>query len=182
MNKPGALQVPIVAITGHADDTEKRKESLAAGMQEVCSKPLQQSKLETLLQQYVFNKRKSESGFLKNETQISDIEKTAAVIDWQASLEQMNGDESLLRELLSMLDIDLRMSLDTLAKAYASHDDETLRKELHRVRGGINYLTLPQLDKALAQFHEAVKLKPQDSQQLAQTYEQVEEAIRAFWD
>ncbi|STX41837.1 sensory box histidine kinase/response regulator [Legionella donaldsonii] len=181
LNNQNALQVPIVAITGHADDAQKVNESLEAGMQEVCSKPLQQSKLESLLQQYVFKKRQSESASLGIEIQISDEEK-AAVIDWQASLDQMNGDESLLRELLSVLEIDLKMSLDTLAKAYASHDDETLRKELHRVRGGINYLTLPQLNRALARFHEAVKLKPQDSQQLANTYNQVEEAIRAFWD
>lgn len=182
LNNQNALQVPIVAITGHADDAEKVNESLAAGMQEVCSKPLQQSKLESLLQHYVFKKRQSEFASLENETQISGIEEKVSVIDWQASLEQLNGDESLLRELLSMLNIDLRMSLDTLAKAYASHDNEALRKELHRVRGGINYLALPQLDNALARFHEAVKLKPQNSQQLAQTYDRVEEAIRAFWD
>ncbi len=151
-------------------------------MQDVCSKPLQQSKLEALLQQYVFKKRQSEPASLENETKISDIEEKATVIDWQASLEQLNGDESLLRELLSMLNIDLRISLDTLAKAYANHDNETLRKELHRVRGGINYLTLPQLSNALAHFHEAVKLKPQNSQQVTKNYEQLQKAIKAFWE
>ena len=38
------------------------------------------------------------------------------------------------------------------------------------------------LRTALSCFHEAVKLKPQNSQQLAETYEQVHEAIKAFWD
>jgi two-component system aerobic respiration control sensor histidine kinase ArcB len=50
------LTVPIVALTGHACDPEKRKELVYAGMQEVLSKPLQQQKLEDILQRFVFNK------------------------------------------------------------------------------------------------------------------------------
>lgn len=70
---------------------------------------------------------------------------------------------------------------ETLAKAYATHDNDTLRAELHRALGGICYFTLPQLDEALRNLHAAVKAKPQDPEQVKNTYELLQQALNAFW-
>ncbi len=171
-------EVPIIALTGHANEPEKKEEALAAGMQAVFSKPLTSATLETLLKQYVFHRKEDE---LVPDQKLESPEKDNKVIDWEASVNAMNGDEDCVRELLFMLFQDLKLSQATLAKAYASHDNEALRKELHRVRGGVVYVRLPNLDRALAQFHEAVKEKPQNPQQLATTYSQLQEAMEAFW-
>jgi len=45
-----------------------------------------------------------------------------------------------------MLTVELKMTQEILARAYAAKDSSTLRMELHRTRGGISYLTLPQID------------------------------------
>ncbi|MBA3537566.1 MAG: response regulator [Tatlockia sp.] len=177
-NTPYTSEVPIIAVTGHANESEKKEEALAAGMQAVFSKPLTLPKLETLLDQYIIH-RKEEAEL--SEQQAGFPEKSNEVIDWEACVKNMNGDEVCVRELLSMLSSDLKLSQETMAKLYAAHDDEALRKELHRVRGGVAYLRLPQLDKALAQFHEAVKVKPQNIKQLVTTYSQLQEAMEAFW-
>ncbi|MBA3535522.1 MAG: response regulator [Tatlockia sp.] len=180
LNTPKLLNLPIIAVTGHADDSEKREEAFAAGIQEVCPKPLQPSKLESLLLHYVFKPR--QQGRIPQETSNSKAHNKADIIDWVASLHQSNDDEKLVRELLKIIDIDLKISQETLAEAYKSQDLESLRKELHRVRGGICYLSLPQLDKAFAYFHEVVKSKPLDVALMEQSYSQLQEALKNFWN
>ncbi|MBA3535866.1 MAG: hypothetical protein H0T84_04555 [Tatlockia sp.] len=87
-----------------------------------------------------------------------------------------------LDPLFAVFAADLKISKEKLARAYAKHDDETLRKELHKTRGGVVYLILPQLDKALVQFHEALKEKPQSPELVASTYAQLQASMENFWD
>lgn len=179
LNHPKALQVPIIALTGHADDPQKRKESLAAGMQEVLCKPLQQQKLEELLEHYVF--KKGDEIVQARSIALTESQTLQKVIDWQGCIEKSGGDESLARELLSSLSIELKISQEKIDKAFAEHDGVELRKELHRVRGGVVYLSLPRLDKALAEFHEALKMKPQNQELLKNTYAELQREFKAFW-
>lgn len=171
-------QIPIIALTGHASDSDKREKALEAGMQDVFSKPLPPSKLESILQKYAL-KSKREAVHKKSNT--SKKQKTAEIIDWEVCVDQLNGDENCVRELLAGLAVDLKISQEKIAKAFVAHDEDALRTELHRVRGGVCYLTLPQLDRALASFHEAVKAKPQNQEQIEHTYELLQKAMDAFW-
>ncbi len=179
LNNSSASQVPIVALTGHASDPEKRKEALAAGMQDVFSKPLTIQQLDTLLQHYVFHSIPTEK--LQEPPAICSV-KSSDAIDWDANMRHLNSAEAGVRELFAVFSADLKLSQEKLATAFARLDTETLRKELHKARGGIVYLVLPQLDKALVQFQEAVKDKPQSSERLASTYAQLQEAMDKFWD
>ena len=172
-------KVPIVALTGHGSDWERREEALAAGMQDVYSKPLITSVLESLMQNYVFN---PEEQLVSPQPTTADMQQDiASIIDWKQCLAQYNGDEACVLELLADLAADLRMSQTKLAKAYRAHDDKTLRDELHRVHGGVVCLTLPQLDKAIAEFHAAVKDTPQNPKHLEKTYLHLQQALSAFW-
>ena len=54
-------QVPIIALTGHGNDPEKRRESIEAGMQDVLSKPIQPLILASILQRYVFKNKAKEN-------------------------------------------------------------------------------------------------------------------------
>ena len=171
-------KVPIVALTGHGSDWERREEALAAGMQDVYSKPLITSALESLMQNYVFN---PEEQLVSPQPTTADTQQDiASIIDWKQCVAQYNGDEACVLELLADLATDLRMSQTKLAKAYRAHDDKTLRDELHRVHGGVVCLTLPQLDKAIAEFHAAVKDTPQNPKHLEKTYLHLQQALSAF--
>ncbi|WP_019216010.1 response regulator [Legionella tunisiensis] len=109
-HSPNQAKVPIIALTGHASNWDKREEALAAGMNDVFEKPLTESKLELLMQHYVFNPRQHEASIEKPQSEKTGIQKIIPVIDWTQCLEQFNGDETFVRELLASLAIDLKFS------------------------------------------------------------------------
>ncbi|MDA0698059.1 MAG: response regulator [Proteobacteria bacterium] len=179
LNLQKTAQIPIVALTGHANDTQKREESFAAGIQDVVSKPIAQSLLSAILKQYVLDPRQNDA-LSPDAPEHDDVGMDADIIDWKACLQQLNGDKTLLMELLSLLASDFKAAKETLKKAYAAHDNNALRAELHRVSGGLSYLTLPQVNKALSDFHEAVKATPQEMHHLEYTYNQLLHHIQLF--
>ncbi len=182
LNNPQIAQVPIVALTAHGDDPQKKKEALAAGMQEVFAKPLPPFALESLLQRYIFKPEQDLATPHKvAKPTLAEIQKMVQVIDWDNCLRQCGGDETCLREILSTLADDLKISQEKITNAFAAHDVEALRAELHRARGGVVYLTLPQLDKALVEFHEAAKEEPQVPERLESVYMHLQQAMDTFW-
>lgn len=52
---PKKSQVPIIALTGHADNPEMRQQIIDAGIQDVISKPAQSQSLDIILQTYIFS-------------------------------------------------------------------------------------------------------------------------------
>ncbi|MBA2657639.1 MAG: PAS domain-containing protein [Tatlockia sp.] len=73
ISQPQLLNLPIIAVTGHANDPQKRDEALSAGMQDVLPKPLVQSDLEKLLDQYVFQRRKEAHAWPQNKTRLAKV-------------------------------------------------------------------------------------------------------------
>ncbi len=184
LSEPKKSKVPIVALTGHANNPEMRQEALDAGMQEVLSKPAKPLTLESVLKNYVF-KIKKES---KRQNQISqetvrpiNTLESSEVIDWNACVRMNTGNPNFATKMLSMLAEDLKDTKATLAKAYANRDTKALRAELHRARGGVCYLKLPQLEQALKEFHKAVKADPQNQEELETTYAALQHAMDTFW-
>ncbi|MDF1760457.1 MAG: response regulator [Coxiellaceae bacterium] len=172
-------QVPIVALTGHANNPEMRQEAVDAGMQRVLSKPAQPKTLKAVLQRYVFGVEVVEAGVGKSEVE-DDVVKSIAAIDWEACVHMYNGDHKFARKMLSVMDNDLNKVKVVLAQAYKNHDREALRAELHRSRGGVSYLKLPELEHALECFHNALKAAPRSSDLIAKTYTELQHAIDNF--
>jgi len=173
--------VPIVALTGHAGNPEKRQECEDAGMQEVLSKPAQPLALESVLQRFVFH-MSAEKESVNKEDQSTIAGKPLVVIDWEGCVHMCQGDSEFTHQILTAFSKELKATQNILAKAYADKDTKALRAELHRCRGGICYLKLPQLEHALETFHHAVKADPQDPQLLEKTYTELQQAMKAFWE
>jgi two-component system, OmpR family, aerobic respiration control sensor histidine kinase ArcB len=153
-------QVPIVALTGHVD---KREVCTEVGMQDLILKPAQSLILEAMIDKYAQPK----------ETQ-------AGVIDWNGCLQVFDGDEAMTREIVKMCAVGLVMSSAILEKAYKERNFETIRQELHKVRGGVCYLKLPQLESALKHFHELVRVDPEELEAVGKSYESLRTAITSF--
>ncbi len=85
LNKPQLLHLPIIAVTGHANDPEKRNEAFAAGMQDVCPKPLQTSTLEILLEHFVYKRRKEQTDI--NDCASRDNESDQATLPVHSALQ-----------------------------------------------------------------------------------------------
>lgn len=186
---PKKSQVPIVALTGHANNSEMRQEAIEANLQDVLSKPAQPLALESILQKYVFKMKAAKADTLthpqRQDHEIpapeSNAPKSLEVIDWDASVRMCNGDSEFTYKKLSMLDNDLNNVKKVLAQAYAHRDTKTLRAELHRSRGGVCYLKLPELEQTLKKFHEAVKKEvSQNTDHFKETYVKLQQAIDHF--
>ncbi|AAO90323.2 PAS domain-containing hybrid sensor histidine kinase/response regulator [Coxiella burnetii] len=178
MEDKAKAQVPIIALTGHADNGEKRQECLEAGMQEVLSKPLQRLAIESTLEQFIFRAKAEKEA--KSGPPVTSMPESTEVIDWNACVRMCNGSPEFTRQLLTILDEDLKSTRAKLEKAYQERNNEILRAELHRLRGGVSYLKLPQLDNALKMFHEVVKIEPPNPALLEESYSKAKKAIEAF--
>lgn len=165
--------VPIVALTGHANDPEKRQEAFAAGMQEVLSKPAQPLILESIFQRFVFSPT-------VDETENCVDAKSLPVIDWDVCLHMCIDDVSFTHKMLTMLCDDLIKTKAKLASAYSNKDTQELRSLLHYTRGAVCYLKVPQLEQALKAFHKAVKAIPQEHVELDRLYMDLQQAIDAY--
>lgn len=160
-------QTPIIAVTGHVN---KAGVCLEVGMQELLAKPATPSALESMLYRHVFSKSNP-----RPENQESEV-----IIDWPACVKMLEHNEETAREVLKICAEGLRESADIIDKAYAEKDFMRLRSELHKVRGGVCYLKLPQLERALKDFHKTVKENPYMTADLERDYLFLKQAIENF--
>ena len=167
-------EVPIVALTGHAGDAEKRQECLDAGMQHVMSKPVQPMLLESVLKRFAFSTEETQQACATEDN-------GKKIIDWPASVQKLSGNVPGALEILRLVFEDLHDTKQTLAKAYEKKNTVAMRAELHRCRGGVCCLELPELDAALREFHEAIKDVPQDADKIQTLYDELQTAIDNFW-
>lgn len=138
--------------------------------------------MESILKEYVFKVGATEQLPHENTSLKKDNLTALAVIDWDACVRMCNGDPKFAREMLDMLHNDLEKFKSVLAESYAKCDTKTLRSELHRIRGGVCYLKVPQLEHALKEFHQIVKAEPQDKQSLEASYTALQDSINIFLD
>lgn len=183
-NIPKVAKVPIIALTGHACDAEKRQKALDVGMQVVLNKPASLSELKLVLEQYVFTSYTTmpmpiPTFFVKEEP--STLTASEAVINWNDSLNQWSKDGAFVCELLASMAEDLKLTKERLETGYKTLDIKALRSELHRVHGALHFIKLPQLEKAVFLFQKVLKAKTPDQMQLKKAYENMQKAIEAFW-
>ena len=76
-------QVPIVALTGHAHEAEKRQACLSAGMQAVLSKPIGRPELESALKNYVYRAIAQEKSTYGTSTLTDIAVEPRDIIDWE---------------------------------------------------------------------------------------------------
>jgi CheY-like chemotaxis protein/HPt (histidine-containing phosphotransfer) domain-containing protein len=147
LNHPLVLELPIIAVTGFADDPETRAECLAAGMQGVCCKPLQSSRLEALLQQFVFKPRQQStlpqkdeglgSDLPESEEQLFELEQYP-LLDVEKGIETLGSEATLLEILRVMVDLIPEHKAE-LQQAYATSDWPEIEKLVHKIKSGAQY-------------------------------------------
>ncbi len=169
-NKAG---IPIIALTGHANDLNWRTECFSAGMQEVLDKPVKQSRLESILKKFILNKKGAGDFVPKKDSLLISI-------DWEACVEKCLGDEPYAHKLLNLMVDELKQTKTELARAYLEKDINALKAELHRAFGGVKYLKLPRLEQNLKIFYDAVKASSIDWDKLPVLYAETDAAIDEF--
>jgi len=141
-------KTPVIALTGHVNSEKK---CIDSGMQGMIPKPLQEPQLKSLIEKYV-------------------IEVSQPVIAWDSCVSMIGGTEKEASDMLAVIAKDLITSSQKIKEHYASKDVENLRKELHKVRGGVCYVKLPELEKRLECFHQLIKKNPIRSSSVEEAY------------
>lgn len=159
------MNVPIVGLTGHEDQWER---CLDAGMQDCLIKPALPNSLRKMLEKYVFNKQNGDDGL------------NTGVIDWVGSVKMCDDDEKATRELISLCAQGMLETKAILQSGHETKNTSMLRAELHKVLGGVCYLKLPPLEKALREYHTAIKVDPRDEGVVQSTYELLIPVIDQF--
>lgn len=149
--------IPIIAVTGHATDPERAKECLDAGMQETLPKSVSTVELEAIFQRYVPSKAKPGS---EEETHTSNhygIDKT--IFDMEASVKLL-GSEKAAWHMLDTVCQDMPLDVKEIKDAQKRGDVKKLKELLHKIRGGLHFFKVPQVEAVVIELNESVKTKP----------------------
>lgn len=184
--------IPIIGLTAHGL-TEAKNESLNAGMNQVLSKPIKLSVLESVLFQFLPQ--------LFNKTSAIESEKTALGEDLPATKEKLFaldsyplldskegisnlGNEKILRDLLnSMISQEIPSTLKRLEEAHARLDWALIEKLAHHFKSGALYCGTIRLKYAcqyVERYHKAGHRELLDKlyHQLIKVLHETEEHIR----
>jgi signal transduction histidine kinase/CheY-like chemotaxis protein/HPt (histidine-containing phosphotransfer) domain-containing protein len=119
--------IPIIAMTAHALEIE-RKKSLAAGMNDFLTKPVEMKRLFSVLSQYI-----------DIVTVSVDKATTGSVnldfLDTEAGIKNMFGDAQLYLEILYTFYSDYKNFSKGMEAMFREEDDEDLVIEIHTIKG-----------------------------------------------
>lgn len=130
-DEPRGRRVPIIALTAHALSSE-REFWMRSGIDDYVSKPLQDSQLIHILQQWT-----------------RFVSAPLPVVDWTLAEQRAGGKPALARELLDTLCADLPDSRERLQQAAGTGHSEDWWREVHRLLGATRYCGLPALSATL---------------------------------
>lgn len=82
---------------------------------------------------------------------------TTPAINWELSLKQVGGRESLAEELITMFVKELPLSQKTINQCYQDKHFQKLSDQLHKLDGGSSYAGVTRLKGAIAEFSKAIK-------------------------
>ncbi len=131
----------IVALTAHADEAIA-KECLAAGMQQVLSKPLSPEKSDQILS-------------LLN--QPINTQEKKVVVDFNLWNTRLGESKSMLEELFHTLAQDFDENRETIIEAYENQDLPLLQNVTHKLKGSLAYCGLPRLEAVIKSIESAAK-------------------------
>lgn len=85
------------------------------------------------------------------------------IIDREAGLKLAGNNQELANDLLALLIKNLRTDIASIQTAYTNNHQDELKKQVHKLRGGVAYCGLPRLKNVLIAIETSLKNeKPQD--------------------
>lgn len=146
--------IPIIGLTAHAS-MDAKKESLAAGMNDLLGKPLHADLLQNILDKYVDNSLTTFSSPVLNNGH--DLPETIEdlfnldqfpLLDAETGINNL-GSEMILKDILiSMINDELPQELEKLKSAYSNKDWAQIEALAHKMKSGAVYCGTSRLKHA----------------------------------
>ncbi|MDQ6998416.1 MAG: response regulator [Mariprofundus sp.] len=182
-----AQQIPIIALTAHALDTNMQR-TRDAGMNAHLTKPLTGKALKGVMAEWLPSQTQADSqpNSVTIEEEQHNEEPALAVVD-EAALRQLQTDMGFgIGMILDTYLSELPKQIEAIEAAIAAADGDTLRRNGHRLKGAsrsIAAATLGELCFQLEQFgqNNDIKAAARLFNEFKQAAEQVQEALAANW-
>ncbi len=150
-----AVHVPIIALTAHVDD-ENKKRCLDAGMNTILTKPLLTEVADDILNTFIPHKRKFNIKVDNNQSVDFSI-KNIKIIDFNVTLAVANNNEKMVCRILNMFSETLSREMISLEKAYHGQDWNMLLSLLHKLNGGARYCGAERLKESCNQLDSCIR-------------------------
>ncbi|WP_054177614.1 two-component sensor histidine kinase BarA [Trabulsiella odontotermitis] len=139
---PHQQLTPVIAVTAHAMAGQKEK-LLSAGMNDYLAKPIEESKLRSLLLRY---KPGLAAPVTTAPPELPEPPVNLNVtLDWQLALRQAAGKTDLAREMLQMLIAFLPEIRNKVEEQLVGENPEGLVDAIHKLHGSCGYSGVPRL-------------------------------------
>ncbi len=136
-------KIPIIAMTAHAIKGYREK-CLAAGMDDYMTKPLRKAQVLEMVGKWIDNKPLGNSDAMSER---SEQNRDPDIFDAQKALDEFEGDDEFLREVLDEFFEILVTQLTEIKTALEENDTSTIARHAHAIKGGAANLTADRLSQ-----------------------------------
>ena len=157
------LRTPIIALTAHALESERRS-LLAAGMDDYLSKPITEGQLRHTLERWT----RSDGAECEPASEEAppapepEPDTTDQVVDEALGKQRAGGREHLARDMFSMLLASLEQDAPGINALSESNNRDALLERVHKLHGACRYCGTPRLERAARELEEGLKTEVDD--------------------
>ena len=130
--RPGGAEVPIIAMTANAFEADVQK-CFETGMNDVITKPFRKNMLLEKITYWAVHS--GTTHLTKTVVSPRSIDE-GGPINIQKTLQEFNGDQTLLFEVIDEYIANVRQQMPKIAEALQEQDYETVWREAHSIKGG----------------------------------------------
>lgn len=163
--------IPIVAMTAYAMKGD-RERCLEAGMDDYISKPFRIMEVTETIERLTSAPLPEPARPEKP----AAAQESDGVLNWKDALEQAEGNEALLRDLMSLFQVECQEWMRQLDQAIQSHDAGQVKRVAHNLKGSLSMIAAP------AAFDAAMELeamgRARDLAGAAETYADLKRAVQ----
>ncbi|HVO65037.1 MAG TPA: AAA family ATPase [Syntrophales bacterium] len=181
-NDPLHTNLPIIAMTAHAIQGTQ-EESLAAGMNDYITKPIDRNNLFSILNRWIKPglleldyKTAMTCAGVQGETIVQTLTDTLPGIDIHAALERLGGNRELFKRLLLRFSSDYADVKDKIKAALSHNDMDTAVRLAHTVKGVSGNLSANDLHAAASELEKSIRRKIMEN--LDNLLEDFDQALR----